>query len=182
MVLQLRAKNYYQPSYPSKAFSKVILRHKRFVWSFVLHGFKLTRKIHQKIYLWVYAPTRLRSFIVLSKKVWKTSSHLGFLVLHQILFQPNFETQQVSNQSSFKTNILTKKCCPQVKQHYVNLRANVHITDISKGTKEHKISYFLPNITPVLLLSFTLLFDIWSLNAVDNDSYVRYFLTTCITF
>jgi len=31
VVLQLRAKNYYQPSYPSKAFSKVILRHKRFV-------------------------------------------------------------------------------------------------------------------------------------------------------
>jgi len=53
------------------------------------------------------------------------------------------------------------------------LRANVHITDVSRGTKEHKTTYFLPNTTPLWLLSFTLLFVIWSLNAIENDPYVH---------
>jgi len=55
---------------------------------------------------------------------------------------------------------LNEKCRPQVKQYYVDLRTNAHITDVSRGTKEHKITYFLPDITPIFLLSSTLLFVI----------------------
>ena len=50
---------------------------------FMLHGFKLNEKCLDIICLCVYAPTRLRSFTVLPIKVWKTSSYLDFLVLHQ---------------------------------------------------------------------------------------------------
>jgi len=53
-----------------------------------------------------------------------------------------------------------KNCCPQVKQCHVDLRVNVHITDISRGRNELKITYFLLNITPSWLLSSTLLFVI----------------------
>jgi len=67
-----------------------------------------------------------------------------------------------NNQTSKPINqYLNKKCFPQVKQFYVDLRANVHITDVSKDAKEHialvfciislHYCYFLPH--------FVLLFD-----------------------
>jgi len=64
---------------------------------FMLHGFKLKEKCLDIICLWVYAPTRLRSFTVLPKKVWKISSHLELIVLHQ-----NFASAKVRNVAGLK--------------------------------------------------------------------------------
>ena len=64
---------------------------------FMKHGFKLNEKWLDIICLCVYAPTRLRSFTVLPKKVWKISSHLDFLVLHQ-----NFASSKFPNVAGLK--------------------------------------------------------------------------------
>ena len=103
-VVQLQARGWHvarQASYLAKIFqqrspklfSKVILRHKRFLCCFFkLHGFKLRRKIHITNLLMGLCANRFTLVHSSFKKVWKTSSHLDFLVLHQILLQPNFET------------------------------------------------------------------------------------------
>ena len=85
---------------------------------------------------------------------------------------PNFVSAKFRNGVKIiklQNQYLIKKCCPQVKQYYVDLRANVHITDVSRGTNEHKITYFLPDITPILLLSFTLLCNNENIRKRKND-------------
>jgi len=64
---------------------------------FMLYGFKLNEKCLDIICLYVYAPTRLRSFTVLPKKVSKISSYLDVLVLHQ-----NFASAKVRNVAGLK--------------------------------------------------------------------------------
>ena len=88
---QLYPQNFQQTSH--NFFSRPIFRHKRFVWCFLS---STVPNQHEKHFEWicfcVQAPTRLRSFILRLKKVWKISSYLDLLVLYQILLQPKFET------------------------------------------------------------------------------------------
>ena len=74
---------------------------------------------------------------------------------------PNLASAKVRNVADLKifelqNQYLNKKLLSQVEEHYVESKANVHITDVSRGTKEPKTLIFC--LTSLHFCYFALLF------------------------